>query len=282
LSEPRIIAVDWSGAKSGSARKIALAEARDGVLLSVEDGFTREGVVDRLIALAREGGVIAGLDFGFSMPGWYLRQRGFPRAHDCWRWLAEGDCADELLRMCEDPLWGRKGHRRPELEDHFRVTEQALRRHSIGPKSVFQIAGAGAVGTGSIRGMRELHRLGEEDFAVWPFDDPRMPLVMEIYPRTFYTRRVIKRSADDRGAYVRDESGVPEALKIAAAKTEDTFDARRSACRGTRRNCERFRRSTTKRCGSRGSSGGRAGARRTADATADATAAERHRRILTR
>lgn len=81
-SEPRIIAVDWSGAKanSGSARKIALAEARDGVLLSVADRLTREDVVNRLIEYARERDVIAGLDFGFSMPAWYLQRRGFTSA----------------------------------------------------------------------------------------------------------------------------------------------------------------------------------------------------------
>ena len=58
----------------GSGRKIALAEARDGALIGVEGGLTREDVVARLTEYAGEGPVVAGLDFGFSLPAWYLQQ----------------------------------------------------------------------------------------------------------------------------------------------------------------------------------------------------------------
>jgi hypothetical protein len=225
----RIIAVDWSGAKTGSARKIALAEANDGELLHIEDRLTREAVVQRLIEASSRDQVIAALDFGFSLPAWYLAQQQFARAHDLWRWLAEGDRADELLRACTDPFWGPKGRTRPQLENHFRITEGALRDRGIGPKSVFQIAGAGAVGTGSIRGMPELHRLNEAGFAIWPFDAASFPLALEIYPRSFYKRRLTKSHLVDRESYVDEEVRVPENLKQAVAKTEDTFDAAISA-----------------------------------------------------
>jgi hypothetical protein len=225
MGEWRIVAVDWSGAKSGAARKIAMAEARDGVLVGVDDRLTREDVVAQLVAYASDGGVIAGLDFGFSLPAWYLRERAFARAHDCWRWLAADGCADDLLRACGDPFWGRKGRPKPALAAHFRRTETVLRDKKLGPKSVFQIAGAGAVGTGSIRGMGALHRLSEAGFSVWPFDDAARSVAIEIYPRLLYTRAVVKSSADDRAAYVRNEVGVPGALRDAVAKTEDTFDA---------------------------------------------------------
>src|SRR5205085_2351508 len=52
------------------------------------------------------------------------------------------------------------------------------------PKSVFQLVGAGQVGTGSLRGIPFLPRLRER-FAIWPFDEPRLPLVVEVYPRLY-------------------------------------------------------------------------------------------------
>jgi hypothetical protein len=236
MRELRVIAVDWSGAKiRGGAKNIALAEARDGLLLHVERRLTREDVVERLIASASQGDVIAGLDFGFSLPAWYLRKDGFARAQDYWRWLAHGECADDLLRDCADPFWGRKGRTRPALEDHFRVTDSSVLTEGGRPKSVFQIAGAGAVGTGSIRGMPWLHHLTEAGFSVWPFDDPAFPLVLEIYPRTFYERafmkeRVfVKSKKDHRTSCIEQHPGVPVDLKMRAAETEDTFDAAVSA-----------------------------------------------------
>ena len=50
--------------------------------------------------------------------------------------------------------------------------ERAARVRGIAPKSVFQIGGAGSVGTASLRGMPVLQRLREAGFAVWPFDRP--------------------------------------------------------------------------------------------------------------
>src|SRR5947207_2673911 len=74
--------------------------------------------------------------------------------------------------------------RRPTLEEHLRRTDRDVPGiGGIRPKSVFQIGGAGAVGTGSIRGMSLLKRLSDAGFAVWPFDSAQFPLVVEIYPR---------------------------------------------------------------------------------------------------
>jgi len=43
------------------------------------------------------------------------------------------------------------------------------------------------VGTGSLRGIPFLPRLRER-FAIWPFDEPRLALLLEIYPRLFRGR----------------------------------------------------------------------------------------------
>src|ERR1035438_6219537 len=52
--------------------------------------------------------------------------------------------------------------------------EQAAKVKGIAPKSPFQIGGAGAVGTGTLRGIPELERLHEAGFRVWPFEEPAL------------------------------------------------------------------------------------------------------------
>ena len=69
------------------------------------------------------------------------------------------------------------------------------------PKSGFKIADAGQVGTGSIRGIPYLTQLRAAGIAVWPFDPPTRPLVVEIYPRLL-TGPIVKSSAVQRADYL--------------------------------------------------------------------------------
>jgi hypothetical protein len=227
----RIIAVDWSGAKMRAARKIWLAEARDGELLRLESGRDRDQLVEELVELKGAGDPLAiGLDFGFSFPAWYMRERGFAAAHDAWRWLAEDGCADALLADCAAPFWGAASKLRPAAIEGFRTTERAVERtEGVRPKSVFQIGGAGAVGTGSIRGMAALHALSDAGIAVWPFDAPGVVTAFEIYPRLF-TGPVYKSSEDARSQYLAPlRSSMPRSAYANARACEDAFDAAISA-----------------------------------------------------
>jgi hypothetical protein len=74
--------------------------------------------------------------------------------------------------------------------------------------------------------LRELQDAG---FSIWPFDEPRLPMVVEIYPR-YLTGRINKSSAIARALYLQahhaDESR--EMLEL-AAHSEDAFDAAVSA-----------------------------------------------------
>ena len=99
------------------------------------------------------------------------------------------------------------------------------------PKSAFQIGGAGAVGTGSVRGMAQLHRLAAAGFAMWPFDDDdRMrPVAIEIYPRRL-TGSVNKSSWRSRHEYLfTNHADQPAAMLERAAGSQDAFDAAVSA-----------------------------------------------------
>jgi hypothetical protein len=228
----RTVAVDWSGSVSARGRTTWTAEVAGGELVFLECGRTATALAELLIGWAeRDPEMVVGLDFAFSTPLWFLRERGYATAHDLWRDAAVN--ADEWLRACAPPFWGRPQRKRPELTDGvswYRATE-ALVPVVAGtrPKSVFQVGGAGAVGTGSLRGMALLATLHDAGFSVWPFDPPHLPRVVEIYPRAL-TGAVRKSDAAARRAYL-DARDWPRNLSLRelASSTEDAFDAAVSA-----------------------------------------------------
>jgi hypothetical protein len=223
------MAVDWSGAVHGAGRKIWLAEVRDTRVARLECGRSREAVEAHLIdEAARDPHVVIGLDFAFSMPSWFLREHRFASAHALWAHVAAGG-GETWLEAYEPPFWGRPGKRRPSI-DPARTWMRRCER-GIGAKSVFQVGGAGAVGTGSLRGMPMLRRLHERGFHIWPYDDPGYPLVVEIYPRSL-TGPVVKSRHDAREAYCRrNGAAVPREFMERACASEDAFDALFSALR---------------------------------------------------
>ena len=228
--DTRVIAIDWSGAVVGAKRKIWLAEVAGGRVVRLEDGRGREAITDHLIELAQRGRqLVVGLDFAFSLPAWFLERRGLASAAELWA-LADRE-AESWLAGCEWPLWGRPGTRRPgDVPDHFRRTERDVPRIAgIQPKSVFQIGGAGAVGSGSLRGMRTLHRLRSAGFSIWPFDPPGWPRVIEIYPRLL-TGPVVKSNVTGRADYLAAHyPDLDEHTRMRATASEDAFDAAVSA-----------------------------------------------------
>ncbi len=223
----RICAVDWSGRLEGAEEAIWLAEAEDGRLVDLRNGLGREQVVARLIDIARDAGDVAvGLDFAFLFPRWWCQERGWTSVRDVWEAM-EAD-GEKLLETCAWPFWGRSGTSNPHGPDRaYRRTEREAGAASA--KSVFQVGGAGAVGTGSIRGMPHLLTLAGDGFSVWPFDAPSSWRVVEIYPRAL-TGPVRKNRWSARHAYLSAAFGEqPERLLERAAGSEDAFDAAVSA-----------------------------------------------------
>ena len=203
-----------------------------------------------------------GFDFTFSYPAWFLKELGIRSAPEFWQLVAEGQGEKWLHRECEDArFWGIPGTRRhgkkpeefcgPHAYRMLRRVETALKVRAemtdplqiakiagIAPKSVFQIGGAGAVGTASLRGMPGLIVLREAGFRIWPYDEPdveRAPVVVEIYTRLM-TGAVTKSSEVARTAYLakkRRESalyaGLSRGVMVKARASEDAFDALVSA-----------------------------------------------------
>ena len=260
----RIVAIDWSGDASaaGQRRKIwaGVWSAGGGDVfggrVALENGRTRDEIAEWLIGLARETPrMVVGFDFCFGFPEWFARgELGCADGPAFWelverehgtRWLVHGG-ADRRF-------WGRP-HKRPlefsgaRLHRMLRATdidhklaariaepERAARVRGIAPKSVFQIGGAGAVGTASLRGMPVVRRLREAGFAVWPFDRPALkaarPLIVEMYTR-LNTGPVRKSNAEARKEYLRlrraesaDYAALGRSVLAKARASEDAFDA---------------------------------------------------------
>lgn len=222
----QVIAVDWSGDLRNAPRTIWVAVVVDERLVELENGREPGAAIARVIDLAgREPRTAVGLDFAFSFPKWFCHQEGWTTGHEVWAAIAGR--AEDLLRTCPRPFWGRRGTVRPRDLEVFRRTEREIGGQ---PKSIFQIAGPGAVGTGSLRGMGQLSALAAAGFSIWPFDPPGWPLAMEIYPRLLTRERVVKSAAAGRRGYLRSWHRYQDPVLLErAAGSEDAFDAAVSA-----------------------------------------------------
>jgi len=232
--------VDWSGRATGERRHLWLAE-----LVGDEPtpgrlwNASRAEAGDQLIELAEhDDELLVGLDFGFSLPAWFLHEHGIQDVEELWQDTAR---LERWLTACEPPFWGRPGRRCPPADQHrpaLRWCERAAGRPA--PKSVFQVGGAGSVGTGSLRGMPLLHRLRRAGFSIWPFDPPRPPAVFEVWPKHHTIPPIVKSNATARRRY----PGVPAAWREQTDASEDAFDAAVAAL-GMAARCHELERAPT-------------------------------------
>ena len=224
-----VIAVDWSGRERDGERYIWMAKAAGQRLVGLETGRTRADLIREIVALRDQSpdGLTVGFDFAFSFPAWFVEQLGCSSVYELWSTVAAN--GESWLSECQPPFWGRAGKVRPDLVSHHRITELGLKVGDITPKSVFQIGGAGAVGTGSIRGMPFLRTLHDEGFSIWPFDPPSPWNVVEIYPRLL-TGSVVKSDLDERRKYLHNKHWDIDSDDLRLAEgSEDAFDSVASA-----------------------------------------------------
>lgn len=184
--------------------------------MSLTAGRTREETVRNLLDCP--AGAVIGLDFAFSFPAWWVAS--FADVDEVWAAVARS--GETWLAACEPPFWGRPGRPRP------LVPGAVLRRTELahpGTRSVFQIGGAGSVGTGSLRGMPLLRDLRRAGMAIWPFDDwatDGRPVVAEVWPRS-HVGSVVKTSLPARRAHL--AALIQDPLLEVAAGSDDAFDA---------------------------------------------------------
>jgi hypothetical protein len=252
----------WTASNRPTANQPAAKQGKvDGGTVTLEAGRTRDELATWLIALAAETPrMVVGFDFCFSFPAWFvLDELGCAHAPAFWSLVAGGHGERWLATGCDDRrFWGKpspgNSGKRPaefsgdQLHRMLRATdidckivalipeaERAARVKGITPKSVFQVGGAGSVGTASLRGVPILLRLREAGFAIWPFDKPALatakPLAVEIYTR-LNSGPVHKANPLARAAYLLAKrqqdpayAALPRAVLAQARASEDAFDA---------------------------------------------------------
>ena len=230
---PTCIAIDWSGdaTAAGQRRKIVAATVRDGRVTEVASGRTRAEVAawvhtitTKPTSAAATAPTLVGFDFSFSVPHWFARANGCRSIDAVWALVAER--GEEWLHDCAPPFWGRPATRCTiDTRDRFRACEHRLRADHRQPKSLFQIGGAGAVGTGSLRGMPWLAWLRARGMAVWPFDPIGRVTALEVYPSLY--AKVTTNDWSGRAAHLEP---VPSSVlagsdRRAAIASDDAFDA---------------------------------------------------------
>jgi hypothetical protein len=226
--------VDWSGAADprAAARAIWCAVVDDGRLVGLESGRGRAETTSHLIALAaEEPETVIGLDFCFSAPAWFLDEHRMRSAGELWRWAArQADQDPAFVRGLGPPFWGPGVRPRPQLGgDPLRITDHEVAAPGVQPSSFFRISGPGSVGAQSLLGMPELLVLCDAGIGVWPFDPPRLPVAIEVFPRSI-ARAVSPDHAHLQGdamrhAMVTREERAFGAFAPIVADNQDAFDA---------------------------------------------------------
>ncbi len=212
MTYSRVAILDWSAAGKPARGKDSIWLALDGE--APENLPTRAQAETRLIALIEEAlaageRLLLGADFAFGYPqGFAATVAGGPL--HLWDWLAdkhadtdrnESNYRDVAARLNalfpgEGPFWGNGRKAQipglPRLKQalpvglaQHRLTEAAAASPGAAPKSVWQLAGAGAVGAQTLTGLPMLARLRRRfagTLSVWPFEEPAQITLAEVYP----------------------------------------------------------------------------------------------------
>ncbi len=224
MKRDRVIVVDWSSSSIPKRGKDSIwLGIADHSGVTAENIPTRQQAAARLselirAALAASERVLVGVDFALGYPAGFAHaltgQAPESEPEDpfaVWNWLAQRitdtDTNQHNLRNVaaeanalfpgDGPFWGNGAaadmpglpRTRPDLPDGLhpaRQTDALATGAGARPKSVWQLAGAGAVGAQTLVGLPVLHRLRQElatDLAVWPFQPADAPVVLaEVYP----------------------------------------------------------------------------------------------------
>ena len=201
----RFVAIDWSGAKGGRHKGIAVAIAEAGTaapkLVRPDHVWSRAEVLGWLLATAAQAPTLFGFDFSFAPPiaerGEYLPGDATPSdAKGFWAYVDH--CSDDedlgaasfLERVHRRHFYFGAADGVKARFMHFRQCDKHLNAQG-GRKtaSAFDAIGAAQVAKASFAGMRLLHRL-DGKIAIWPMDDlpEHASAVVEIYTRIYLRR----------------------------------------------------------------------------------------------
>ena len=206
----KFIGIDWSGAKGSKqgGLQIAVAEPNNDVpkLILPKDGnlWGRDDVFLWLSEIIKRERALIGFDFAFGYPhhdlGCYFPGMNKDPANIFGLW----ELIDKICQGASN-FYGGSFYKRKELPFHKyflspygkgdlyfprkRVTELFCKKVTA-PHPTMKCIGPSNVGTGSLAGMRFLHKLKKnlnKEIEIWPFEKKRgHSVAVEIFPRLYF------------------------------------------------------------------------------------------------
>ena len=203
------IAIDWSGDKNTYQKgiKVALLEKKSNSpkIVLPPNGlkyWSRSILIDFLIKKSNKKKYLIGFDFAFAYPyddikSYFPNIKNSPTsAKKLWEFI-------EFYNKDEKNFYGGNTWHIEELSELYnspvkigknfqsrrRLTEIYAKK-ICSPSTTFNCVGPGAVGTGSLAGMRVLGTLNKK-FNIWPFNnsiEQKKSIIVEIFP-TLYFRK---------------------------------------------------------------------------------------------
>ena len=209
----KFIGIDWSGDKSRIQKGISVAECIKGnkvpQIIKPSDNkyWTRSTLIEWLFKEIKSQKNLIGFDFAFSYP-FYDRSCYFPGIKDSpinskKLWKLIEDTNTNADNFYGGDIWTNKTYGKffnaPKLRgSHFssrrRCTEIIAKQKILSPSPTFNCVGPGAVGTGTLAGMRILNLLKHKT-KIWPFDEldfSTKTVVVEIFPSYYFRLSKIK------------------------------------------------------------------------------------------
>lgn len=244
----RFIGIDWSGAQNRQQKGIAVFTAASGgavperVTAPGGQNWSRQDVLDYLIHISETQRVLAGIDFAFAYPvsdsqgrlcNYFPGYEDSPEtAHDLWSLIDSVN--EDRPHLYGGGIWAhpRLGayyttHKSPRghLYELRRRRTELEARSVKSPSPTFKCNGQDNVGTGSLAGMRLLHRLSETAH-IWPFDKAETasrPLhLVEIFPSYYFALAGIRAV---NGAHGRRENINQTLARFDSEPVPETFTA---------------------------------------------------------
>ena len=209
----KFIGIDWSGDKNSFQKGISVAECPRGnkvpqIVKPLDDKYwTRSTLIEWLYKEIKLQRNLIGFDFAFSYP-FYDRSCYFPGIKDSpinseKLWKLIEDTNTNAKNFYGGEIWANKTYCKffnsPKLKgSHFasrrRCTERFAKKKILSPSPTFNCVGPGAVGTGTLAGMRILNLLKNKT-KIWPFDELNFStktVIVEIFPSYYFRLSKIK------------------------------------------------------------------------------------------
>ncbi len=209
----KFIGIDWSGDKNTFQKGISVAECIKGnkvpqIVKPLRDKYwKRTTLIEWLYKEIKSQRNLIGFDFAFSYP-FYDRCSYFPGIKDSpinseklWKLIDDSNENAENYyggNIWENKIYG-KFFNSPKnngslYSSRRRFTEAVAKKKILSPSPTFNCVGPGAVGTGTLAGMRILNLL-KNNTKIWPFDELNFStktVIVEIFPSYYFRLSKIK------------------------------------------------------------------------------------------